>query len=44
MSKATLSDDIQEASKRLKKTIALDVKIEEHSDVKHVGAVRKQLV
>jgi hypothetical protein len=32
MSKATLSDDIQEASKRLKKTIALDVKIEEHSD------------
>ena len=45
MSKATLSDDIQEASKILKKTIAhLDVKIEEHSDVKHVGAVRKQLV
>ena len=34
MSKATLSDDIQEASKILKKTIAhLDVKIEEHSDV-----------
>jgi hypothetical protein len=33
MSKATLSDDIQEASKILKTIAHLDVKIEEHSDV-----------